>query len=163
METGFRRFLLRGETVFVSIAMIIMVGALSLQVTARFAFEMALTWTDEIALFSLIWVSLIGAAIVIETRSAHLIDFFVKKFPAVVQRLISGAVFIVLLGTCWVLIKYGYDFTLAVHNQRSSVLGIRISYIYMSLPISALLMGTSLLMDWRYYLVPDLRPSGGAV
>ena len=163
IETKFRALLLQGELIFVSIAMTLMVSALVAQVVARFMFEMAITWTDEIAIFSFIWVSLIGAAIVIETRNAHVIDYFVKKFPLTVQRIISAMVYILLLATCLIIVKYGADIANVVYNQRSSVLNLRMSWVYSAMPVSALLMGISLLFDWRFYLIPKSGLNTGAI
>lgn len=146
----------------VSIAIVVMTLAIGLQVSARFFFDMALSWTDEVAVFSFVWVSLVGAAIVIETRSAHLIDYFVKKFSPLGRRIVHAAVFLLLLATLGVLVVYGIDITQVVHNQRSSILGLRMSFVYGALPFTAALMLVSILFDWRLYLRPEQPMEEGA-
>ncbi|MFV2091549.1 MAG: TRAP transporter small permease [Hyphomicrobiales bacterium] len=153
VELRARAILLRTEAVIASVAIVMMVGALVLQVSARFLFEIAVTWTDEVAIFSFIWVSLVGAAIAVETHSVHLIDYFAKKFSPSIQRIIQGLVFAGLLGTLWVLLVYGIDITEVVNSQRSSVLGLRMSFVYGAMPFSAALMMVSMLFDWRRYLL----------
>lgn len=162
-ETAARRVLLQAEVVLVSVATILMTLAIGLQVSARFLFEMALSWTDEVAVFSFVWVAMIGAAIVIETRSAHLIDYFVRKFPVPVQRVIQCAVFALLIATLFVLIRYGIDITRVVNNQRSSILELRMSFVYGAMPFAATLMAISLLFDWRtYFNVAEEAEEGAA-
>lgn len=161
-ETAARRLLLRAEVVMVSVAMILMTAAIGLQVSARFLFEMTLSWTDEVAIFSFVWVSLIGAAIVVETRSAHLIDYFVRKFPLTVQRVVQCAVFVVLVATLAILVRYGIDITEVVNRQRSSILGLRMSFVYGAMPFSAALMAVSVLFDWRAYFLVGEQPEEGA-
>ena len=163
VETTARRLLLRSEVVMASVATILMIAAIGLQVSARFLFEMALSWTDEVAVFSFVWVAMIGAAIVIETRSAHLIDYFVKKFPLTIQRVVQLAVFALLIATLVVLIRYGIDITKVVNNQRSSILGLRMSFVYGAMPFSALLMTVSMLFAWReYFFVGEPAEEGAA-
>ena len=161
-ETTARRCLLWFEIVMASAATILMIAAIGLQVSARFLFEMALSWTDEVAVFSFVWVAMIGAAIVIETRSAHLIDYFVKKFPLTTQRVLQLAVFVLLIATLAVLIRYGIDITKVVDNQRSSILGLRMSFVYGAMPFSAMLMAVSMLLAWREYFIVDGPAEEGA-
>ncbi len=152
MELRVRAILLRAESIIASVAMVMMVTAIGLQVSARFLFEKALTWTDEVAIFSFVWVAMVGAAIVIETRGAHLIDYFVKKFSIPIQRVINVLIYMILMGTLGVLIVYGIDITAVVDNQVSSVMGLRMSFVYGAMPFAATLMVISLAFDWRLYL-----------
>lgn len=163
IELRIRAGLLRAEAVIASVAIVLMVGALVLQVLARFLFEIAVTWTDEVAIFSFIWVSLIGAAIAVETHSVHLIDYFAKKFSPALQRLIQALVFAALVGILFVLIVYGIDITEVVNRQRSSVLGLPMSYVYGAMPFSAALMMISVLFDWRRYLIGRPTVRAGSV
>jgi TRAP-type transport system small permease protein len=151
-ETVFRDFLLKVELVLASVFLVMMVGSIVLQVVARFAFQTGLAWTDEVAIFSFVWASLVGAAMVIETRNAHLIDYFVKKCPEGLQRAVNGGVFLLLVVIAAVLVVYGFDMTKIVHNQISSVLNLRMSFVYVALPFSAALMLVSILLDWRQYV-----------
>ena len=58
----------------------------------------------------------------------------------------------ILMGTLGVLIVYGIDITAVVDNQRSSVMGLRMSFVYGAMPFAATLMVISLAFDWRLYL-----------
>lgn len=152
-ETTFRRALLRMELVLVSVAMILMVASISAQVVARFIFSTGLSWTDEIAVFSFVWLALVGAAIVVETRSTHMIDICVKRLPGAIRRGVTVAVYLLLLATMGFLLVYGLEIAEVVHGQRSSILNLRMSFVYGAMPFMGLLMLISLIFDWRSYLL----------
>ncbi len=143
------------EATVAAIMLTVMVSCTVLQVVARFAFNTGLSWTDEVAMFSFIWASLMGAALVINTGGAHRIDVFVRLLPQLPRRLVLALVYAVILAALSLLIFYGLKLLGVVHFQKSSILKINMSYIYTALPISAGLMLVSTLLDWRVYLGDD--------
>jgi TRAP-type C4-dicarboxylate transport system permease small subunit len=96
-------------------------------------------WSEELARFLLIWISLLGGAVAFGER-AHLgVDYFVgklapeaKRFMAVVVQIIVlvFAVTIFLLGGTRVVLD-----TLAV-GQSTPALGIEKGHVYLALPIA---------------------------
>ena len=65
--------------IFVMISVGILVIDVLWQVFTRFVLKNPSSWTEELAIFLLIWVSLLGAAVALN-RGAHLgIDYFVGK------------------------------------------------------------------------------------
>ncbi len=151
----FRKMLLGAELAIASAFMIAMVTAIIIQVVARFVFSVGLTWTDEVAAFSFVWSALLGAAIALETRSVHVIDFFVARMPALVRRGVRVAVYLFVLATLATLIVSGLEIVEVVSRQRSSVLDLRMSYVYAAMPVSAGLMMLSMLLSLRHHLAPD--------
>lgn len=130
----------------------VMVGCTVLQVVARFVFQTGLSWTDEVAMFSFIWAALMGAALVINSGGAHRIDTFVNLLPGSVRRAVLALVYAAILAALILLIVYGVKLLGVVHFQRSSILKLNMSFIYVSLPLSAGLMLAAMLLDWRVYL-----------
>jgi TRAP-type C4-dicarboxylate transport system permease small subunit len=67
--------------VLVMVVMAVLVLDVLWQVFTRLVLKDPSTWTEELAIFMLIWVSLLGAAVALG-RGAHLgIDYFVGKLP----------------------------------------------------------------------------------
>jgi TRAP-type C4-dicarboxylate transport system permease small subunit len=63
----------------VMVAVAVMVVDVLWQVFTRFILNNPSSWTEELAIFLLIWVALLGAAVALN-RGAHLgIDYFVGK------------------------------------------------------------------------------------
>ncbi len=109
------------------------------QVFTRFVLKNPSTWTEELATFLLIWVSLLGAAVALN-RGAHLgIDYFMGKLPARIRLCTEVFVFfcIAFFSLC-VMVIGGISLvarTLEL-GQISPALGIEIGYVYLALPIS---------------------------
>ena len=91
------------------------------------------------ALFLLIWVSMLGAAVVYEEK-AHLgVDYFVGKLDAPAQRWAGLMVdFIVMLFSLLVLVYGGWVLVVETlkAGQVSTALGMPMGYVYMAVPIS---------------------------
>lgn len=109
------------------------------QVFTRFILKNPSTWTEELAVFMLIWVALLGAAVALG-RGAHLgIDYFVGKLPARIRLFTEIFVFIcVVVFSFCVMILGGVDLvkTTLQLNQLSPALGVKVGYVYLAVPIS---------------------------
>lgn len=157
MSSAIRRGCGYLEAFVAAIMLTVMVGCTVLQVGARFLFNTGLSWTDEVAMFSFIWASLMGAALVVTTGGAHRIDVFVKMLPERLRRAVLAIVYATILAALLLLIVQGVKLLSVVHFQKSSILKVNMSFIYASLPVSAVLMLVAMLLDWRVYLAPEQR------
>ncbi|HUU28390.1 MAG TPA: TRAP transporter small permease [archaeon] len=109
------------------------------QVFTRFVLRDPSSWTEELAIFLLIWIGLLGSAVALN-RNAHLgIDILVNRFPRKWGHL--AAVFAnacIILFSLSVLFYGGIKLVAVIlmNNQISPALGIRQGYVYLALPIS---------------------------
>ena len=109
------------------------------QVFTRFILKDPSTWTDELATFLLIWVSLLGAAVALK-RGAHLgMDYFVERMPA--GRRLYVTVFVHLCtGLFSLCVMVGGGVTLVARKlqlqETSPALGLDLGYVYLAVPIS---------------------------
>lgn len=140
------------EGVVAGCAMVTMASCMMLQVSARFLFNIALPWTDEVAMFAFVWAALMGVALAANLGGLHRIDMLVRRFPPILRRSCLLLVFALSIATLWVLIYYGVELVEVVHRQRSSILKVPMSYIYVAVPFASFLMMLSMLLDWRYAL-----------
>jgi TRAP-type C4-dicarboxylate transport system permease small subunit len=100
-------------------------------------------WTEELAIYLLIWVSLLGASVAYAAK-AHLgVDYLVSKLDPAAARLMEILVnMVVAFFVSAAFIWGGYVLvseTLAA-NQLSPTLAIKVGYIYMAVPISGVFM-----------------------
>lgn len=117
----------------------VLVIDVSWQVFTRFILKDPSTWTEELAVFMLIWVALLGAAVALN-RGAHLgIDYLVGKLPVRIRLYTEVFVFlcIVLFSLC-VMVIGGTSLVISTLNlgQISPALGVEIGYVYLAIPIS---------------------------
>ena len=109
------------------------------QVFTRFVIGKPSSWTEELATFLLIWVSLLGAAVALG-RGAHLgIDYFTHKLPE--RNRIQTELFVfavVSIFSLLVMVVGGISLfrqTLAL-EQISVALHVPMGYVYLAIPIS---------------------------
>jgi len=128
---------------FLELLLMISVGILVIdvlwQVFTRFIMGKPSSWTEELATFLLIWVSLLGAAVALG-RGAHLgIDYFASKLPERTRIQTELFVFaVVSLFSLLVMVVGGIGLvkqTLAL-EQISVALHIPMGYVYLAIPIS---------------------------
>ena len=109
------------------------------QVFTRFILNDPSTWTEELAVFMLIWVSLLGAAVALG-RGAHLgIDYFVGKLPPRARVTTEVfAFFCIAAFSLLVMVVGGIDLVASTLQleQISPALGVPMGYVYLAIPIS---------------------------
>jgi len=98
-------------------------------------------WTEEVAIYMMMWVSLLGSAVAYGAK-AHLgVDYFVGKFHPQAQRLMEVIVNIVVgFFAVSVLIGGGYMLVSQTFsaNQLSPALKLPVGYYYLAVPISGI-------------------------
>jgi TRAP-type C4-dicarboxylate transport system permease small subunit len=96
-------------------------------------------WTEELAIYLLVWVSLIGASVTYRERGHLGVDYFVGKLDPAAQRLAAVASDLAVLGFALFALVYGGGVlitkTLST-GQVSPALGIEVGYLYLAAPIS---------------------------
>ena len=122
------------------------------QVASRYIFSNPSSFTDELAVFLLIWVGLAGAAYV-KGKNEHLaIDILPDKLPPKRKnRLMIFINFLIILFSVTIMIVGGawLAFTRFKIGQVSSALELPLGVVYMIIPISGILM--------VYYALDDIR------
>ena len=113
------------------------------QVFSRYILGTSFTWTEEFARFSLIWLTIIGAAYLNAKREHLSMDFLYEKFSATNKRKASILieVFIFLFALIVMVIGGSNLVYTTLHlEQLSGTLRIPLGYIYAIMPFSGLLI-----------------------
>lgn len=135
------------------IFLVLMLFSVVWGVITRYIFTNQSSWTDEVAIYSLIWVSFLGAAylsgqnnhITIDVLSASISEKTKIKLDLLVATIISVFVFAVfLIGGSW------YVYVTFYLNQTSAALGIKMGLVYLVLPLSGLFIMYFKLYHIRY-------------
>lgn len=136
-----------GLLALLKVALIIAVALLVLDVLwgvfTRHIMQEQAKWTEELARFLLIWISLLGGAVAFESKGHLGVDFFVGKFHPDTQHLmalVSHA--IVLLFAIGVFVIGGSQVVLGAlrYEQVTPALGWKMGYVYLALPIAGVFM-----------------------
>ena len=129
----------RSLEVLVMVVVAVLVLDVLWQVFTRFILNDPSTWTEELAVFLLVWVSLLGAAVALG-RGAHLgIDYFVGKLPERMRLATEVFVFFCIAAFSFlVMVVGGIDlvWSMLELGQPSPALNVQMGYVYLAVPIS---------------------------
>lgn len=132
-----------------SVAIVIMLGLMVIITTAQIIFRLffhALTWSDEVTRYLLIWSTFLGASVVYH-HSGHIsVTILQDKVPAKAAKALRVLVHAVCFVLFTVLLVFSVRYCFKL-NKTATTLPIKMKYIYTCIPISmAIMMVHSLLM-----------------
>lgn len=126
--------------------LLVMVLVILLQVIARYAFNHALPWPEELGRFLFAWIVFLGTVSVIQADEMLNLDLVYRYIPeraaAGLRLLVALVVFVFLL----VMMKGGYELMIRQASQRSVGLEIPMGVVYFVIPLGTLLMATILFL-----------------
>jgi TRAP-type C4-dicarboxylate transport system permease small subunit len=134
------------------VLMLMLVGAVLWQVASRYLMRSPSSWTEEIARFLLIWISLLGAVYAFR-NGAHLgLDLLPQKLGGTAGNRLRRLTLALVAGFSAVVLVVGgaglvwLTWDLA---QYSAVLGLPMSLVYLVVPTSGLLICLYAAAAWR--------------
>ena len=128
---------------FLVLIMSILVIDVLWQVTSRYVLSSPSSFTDELAGFLLIWVSLFGAAYVTGKKEHLAIDLMLQNATPKRRKLLETIInviivlfglFVLVIGGIWLV------YTRFALEVKSAALQLPLGYVYIVLPISGLLI-----------------------
>ncbi len=133
----FFKYSLEIALVFLLIAMTLTVFS---QVIARYIFEAPLSWSEELARFILIWLSMLSAAYAFKTKSHFALTILVSKLPDKHQKITSFCIHIVVAIFFLIICYYSVIFVHSVNGHIAPAL-----QISMQIPYSSIIVASGLI------------------
>ncbi len=130
-------------TRFLILLMLLLVGAVLWQVVSRYVFASPSSWTEEIARFLLIWISLTGAVYAFRTGMHLGLDILPRKLEGHAATALKWfTIALVVLFSFTVLVYGGSSLVLMTWElkQYSAVLGLPMAWVYSVIPASGILI-----------------------
>lgn len=100
-------------------------------------------WTEELARYLLIWVSMLGAAVAFGTKSHLGVDYFVGKFHPDVRKLMAVVTHLVVLFFALSVFLFGGWRVVSdalIMEQTTPALGWKMGHVYLALPVAGIFM-----------------------
>jgi len=113
------------------------------QVSSRYLLKSPSSFTDELAGYLLIWVSLLGASYVTGTREHLAIDILIQRSKPSRQRILGIIIQSVILGFSFSVLVIGGSwlvYTRFYLGVKSAALQLPLGYVYIVLPLSGLII-----------------------
>ena len=119
-----------------------------LQVFYRYVLNDSLFWSEEVVRYSLVWGVMLGAALVAYDRAHISVEVIGGFLPPAGKRVLAFAANSCTLAFLLVLAWAGIDFTDRTWFQRSASLGVPMRWVYLAIPVGALLETWFMLAAW---------------
>lgn len=112
-----------------------------LGVFTRYVLNDALAWVEELARYTMIWLSWLGGGLALR-RGGHLaVEFVIDTLPANVRAMIVFAGRVAIFAFLAIVFWWGMQLTGRVSMQSTIALGISMQIPYAAIPVGTLLLG----------------------
>ena len=119
--------------------------------------KMPLNWAQDVALVAFAWMIFTGSDVAIRGSGLIGIDIIAKHFPAGVRKSLVIVFKVIIMAFLCVLVVNGYTMTLTSWARQITTLHISYGWVYLSVPVGALLM----LISTAIKLVERVRTPAG--
>ena len=117
------------------------------QVFTRYVTENPLIWTEEVARYLFVWITLIGAAAAVRIHGHYGLDILRHYLPRL--RAVLGALTMLVVAAFLILLLYtGILETRQAALQMSPALQVRMHWAYLALPVGAALALFHVIAHW---------------
>ena len=144
-------------------ATLVMFATLLVGSVLRYAFGAGFTWSADLCALLFPWAAL-GGVVLAHQRSGHVaVEFIVNGFPPRIRRASALVIHLLIAATSFYLIYASLVVLQITRTQLLSVIGVPLSYAYLSLPCGMALVGVvSLVRIAEGLRGAPVQPAGAA-
>lgn len=126
---------------FCAFILVVMVLDVSWQVLSRYVLDKPASFTDEVARFSMIWLGLLGGAVLFGTGGHLAVTFISDRCPEKYKTTLALFIYSLVVGfVCFSMLYGGVQLVKRTLMQPSPAVHIPMGYVYSILPISGVLI-----------------------
>ena len=126
--------------VIVGVMMIIMVAVMVYQVILRYCFNNSNIWSEELARFLFVWVSLMGSFVAVRRNSHLKVEFIVNLLKGEARKYFTLIIDIAVILFLIYLLPLSYELTLSTFKNISAGLKVPMAVGYAAIPVGTVLM-----------------------
>ncbi len=149
----------RFERVFISVnrwVLIVLLAAMAMIIFAnvglRYLTSQSIEWAEEVARHLMIWVTFLGAGLVLRYGGHLAIDNLQDALPNKIAIFLRAIVALLLLGFFGFMVWYGYLYVQRAQFQVTAATQISFAYIYAAMPVGGVLLIVHWFLIMRDYL-----------
>jgi TRAP-type C4-dicarboxylate transport system permease small subunit len=129
----------RTETAVIILLVTLLTTVTFAQVITRYVLGDSLIWSEEVARYLFVWVSMIGAALALREGGHFGLDLLIRPMPRL-KPIFGPLVTLVMVVFLVILLKTGIDETRLAAMQFAMTFQMRMQWAYLALPVGAGLM-----------------------
>lgn len=154
--------LLNGWAVILMLTgMAVIVGA---NISLRYLTSHSLPWADEAARYLMIWLTFIGAGLILRIGGHVAITNLQDNLPKTGQKLLRALIVLMLLAFFGFMVQVGWQYAQRMQYQVTPALRLPFLYVYAAMPVGFTLLIVHLLLIARPFIqagnYKPLDPSG---
>ncbi|WZL82557.1 TRAP transporter small permease [Vallitaleaceae bacterium 9-2] len=138
------------------ILLIVQIISVTIVVVGRQVFSMTPVWGEELTLFSMVWASLLGAAVLLKNDGHIAVTALDMFLPDKVIKILDLLSYIFLMLYAVLMVIYGIKLMELTGLNMMPALKIKSSWLYAAMPVSAAAM--MLLLAEKIYLFVKKKP-----
>ncbi len=146
-----RIFIFLNQALIVTM-MMAMATLVFINVITRYIFGFSLNWSEEVSRFLMIWITYLGAGLAMRESRHVAIEYFQDLLPQRSKPYARAFVGIIILIFLAFLTVLGFQFASFAWRQRTPVLGISQGFVYLTIPLGAIMFAIHLLLISRDYV-----------
>ncbi|PLV59167.1 TRAP transporter small permease [Thermotoga sp. KOL6] len=124
---------------FAVIGLAAMLVIIFYQVIARYVFNNPPSWSEEISLLIMIWISLLGAGVGVRSGIHMKVELFTNLLPEWFKKTLEFIVLILIGSFGYVMAKYSYILSVRLPNRMPAT-GIPVWWMYLPAMVSGILI-----------------------
>lgn len=135
------------DTIIPNVGVVIMGAVLFAQIIFRYLLKVPLTWSDEFARFTYVWVTFTGLSYCLRNHTNIRMQAVLNVLPARVRKRLLIALNILSITVFAYLLPYALEFAIDQFKKVSPALAIPKGYISIAVPIGFFLLIINLIID----------------
>lgn len=135
-------------------ALAVMTALVLIQVFYRYVLKDPLTVTQEVSVYAMVWVVMLGSTIAVRNRTHIAVSLVVDKMPPALRRGVMALGYCIILAFWGIMLVQGWNVADRAMLQISPSSGIPVGWVMLAIPLSA---AVSILYTLELFLVDVVR------
>ncbi len=124
----------------VAALMVVMVVVVAAQVFSRHVAFHSLSWSEELSRYVLIWVTFLGASAGVKRKAHFGVQAITYFLPPRLRPTLTALTYLLAAAVFLVMVYFGWQNAQVVSRQVSPAMQLPMHYVYISIPVSGLVM-----------------------
>ena len=126
----------------IAISLVVMVVVTFIEVIRRYAFGLSFIWAEELVRFLLVFTAFLGGAAAYRAKALAYLDLVTSHLNDSVKRIVDIIVTVLIIVICVYLCVQGYSYSFSpqIANMYSTGLKLKMTVVYLSIPVGFTLL-----------------------